>query len=400
MDITVPDMGESITEAKVARWLKQPGDTVTPGEPLVELETDKVMVEVPAPGAGVLGALAAPEGATVQVGQRLGSLDGAPTGKTSQPNASQPMAKQPTASGSGPHEGPAVRRMAAEQHINLAEVPASAKGGRHTKGDLLHYLDEHASPQATPSVSAPAHASQTPIPSAQPRERREAMTPLRKRIAERLKQAQNTAAMLTTFNEVDMTQVMALRAKYKEDFKEKHGAALGFMSFFTKAAVEALKAFPAVNAEIDGGDIVYKNYYDIGVAVGTDRGLVVPIVRGADRLAFIQIEKEIARLAALAREGRLALGDLTGGTFTISNGGVYGSMLSTPILNPPQSAILGLHNIVKRPVVAEGDQITVRSMMYLALSYDHRIIDGSEAVRFLVKVKQCVEDPARMLLEI
>ena len=421
--IKVPSLGESITEATVAAWRVAAGEAVAEGDILVELETDKVMVEVPATASGVLASIAAPEGTVVGVDGLLGQLNAGIQGKAASP---QPPGKQKeTAEGktggqpaalAEAHPSPAVRHLVAEHKLDLTQIPASGKGGRHTRGDIVNFMDQHqphpaSGGQPTPSAGQPpgGSAATSPASSSPPvarpplapeeGDRREPMSPLRRRIAERLKSAQNTAAILTTFNEVDMSAVMALRSRYKDSFKEKYGISLGFMSFFTKAAVEALKAYPAVNAQIDGTDIVYKNHYDIGVAVGTDRGLVVPVVRGADRLKFIEIETAIAALAKKARDGKLSLEDLSGGTFSISNGGVYGSMLSTPILNPPQSAILGLHNIVKRPVVVE-DTVGIRPVMYLAVSYDHRIIDGSEAVRFLVKIKEAIEDPARLLLEI
>ena len=426
INVQVPQLGESITEATVSAWLKSAGDTVAEGDVLVELETDKVMVEVPATQAGVLREVLAEEGATVAVGDVIARIDtdgqgAAPAAEkaaepqpeaspaeSGEPPAAKPAAAaaraEPAAAAPAGDLSPAVRRLVAEHRLDPAAIAGSGRGGRLTKEDVLAHLE-----RAPAAPAAPAAAREAPAPpppprpatprEAGPRERREKMSRLRQRIAERLVEAQRTAAMLTTFNEVDMTAVMALRARYRDAFREKHGIALGFMSFFAKACIEALRAFPAVNAEIDGEDIIYKDHYDIGVAVGTERGLVVPVVRDADRLRFIEIELEIAALAAKARDNKLGLDDLSGGTFTISNGGIYGSMLSTPILNPPQSGILGMHNITRRPVVVD-DQVVVRPMMYLALSYDHRIVDGREAVQFLVKVKACIEDPARMLLEI
>jgi 2-oxoglutarate dehydrogenase E2 component (dihydrolipoamide succinyltransferase) len=414
IEIRVPPMGESITEATVSNWLKAPGEAVSEGEVLVELETDKVMVEVPAIQNGVLAEVLKPTGETVHLGDLLGRIDtdGKVAAASAKPApAAAPKAAPrveaktevpPAAAARNEAVGPAVRRMADEHQLDLSRIPGSGRRGQVTKEDVVRHMDPGA---VSPAASAPATAPPRPAaPPAAPhgageREERVKMSRLRLRIAERLLQAQQTAAILTTFNEVDMSALMELRARYKERFKEKHGLAVGFMSFFTKACIEALRAFPAVNAEIAGDEIVYKHHYDIGVAVGTERGLVVPVVRDADHKRFIEIELEIADLAKRAREGKLSLDDLSGGTFTISNGGIYGSMLSTPILNPPQSGILGMHNIVKRAVVVD-DQVVVRPMMYLALSYDHRIIDGREAVQFLVRVKECVEDPARILLEI
>jgi 2-oxoglutarate dehydrogenase E2 component (dihydrolipoamide succinyltransferase) len=408
-EIKVPTLGESVTEATVARWLKQPGDTVAMDDPLVELETDKVTLEVNAPAAGTLSEVLVAEGANVGVGAVLGvigeggakaaakpaAVKGAPTAAPAASPAPRPASAPPAApppSGNGAvdllaRSGPAARKAAAETGVDVTKVAATGKDGRVTKSD----------------ISAAAAAKPAPAPSAPrelgPREERVRMTRLRKRIAERLKDAQNTAAMLTTFNEVDMTEVMALRERYRESFEKQHGVRLGFMSLFAKACIQALKEIPAANAEIDGDDIIYKNHYDLGIAVGTEQGLVVPVVRDADQLGFADIEKRVADLGRRARDGKLSLDELSGGTFTITNGGVYGSLLSTPILNPPQSAILGMHKIKKRPVVI-GDKIEARPMMYLALSYDHRMIDGREAVTFLVRVKECIEDPQRMLFGI
>ena len=403
-DIVVPQLGESVTEATVAKWLKNQGDVVKVDEPLCELETDKVTLEVYATASGVLSEIRVPAGQSVEVGAVLGTIsDGdvsgrpVPAAETARPaQPSEPAPAAPAAAPAADAQSPAVRKMVAEHGVDIAAVPGTGKDGRVTKGDIISYLDRKAEAQA-----APAPQPAAPQPAARPagaREERVRMTRLRKRIAERLKQAQNTAAILTTFNEVDMTNVMALRERYRDAFEKKHGVKLGFMSFFVKACIVALKEIPEVNAEIDGDDIVYKNYYDIGVAVGTEQGLVVPIIRDADRLSFGEIEAAIATLGRRARDGKLTIDELTGGTFTISNGGIYGSLLSTPILNPPQSAILGMHKIQKRPVVID-DRIEVRPMMYLALSYDHRIIDGREAVTFLVRVKECLEDPQRILLD-
>jgi len=410
-EIKVPTLGESVNEATVARWLKQPGDTVAMDDPLVELETDKVTLEVNAPAAGTLTEVLAAEGANVAVGAVLGRIgEGAakPAPKPAsvgvaqtaapaaapapRPASAKPAAPPPQAGNGGAdllaRSGPAARKAAAETGVDVTKIQPTGKDGRITKSDI-----------AAAAVAKPAPA---PVPVAReprelgPREERVRMTRLRKRIAERLKDAQNTAAMLTTFNEVDMTEVMALRERYRESFEKQHGVRLGFMSIFAKACIQALKDIPAANAEIDGDDIIYKNHYDLGIAVGTEQGLVVPVVRDADQLGFADIEKRVADLGRRARDGKLSLDELSGGTFTITNGGVYGSLLSTPILNPPQSAILGMHKIQKRPVVI-GDKIEARPMMYLALSYDHRMIDGREAVTFLVRVKECIEDPQRML---
>jgi len=410
-EIKVPALGESVTEATVARWLKKAGDTVAVDDPLVELETDKVTLEVNAPAAGTLSEILAPEGTNVAVGAVLGRIgDGAakPAAPAKAPAAAQAESKKPAASGGGTavleRSGPAVRKLVEENKLDAGALAGTGKDGRLTKGDVLSYMEK--APAARPAAPSPAPAAPAPAaPAARaprelaPHEERVRMTRLRKRIAERLKEAQNTAAMLTTFNEVDMTAVMALREQYRESFEKKYGVKLGYMSIFVKACIVALKEIPAVNGEIDGDDLIYKNHYDIGVAVGTEQGLVVPVVRDADRLSFAEIEKKIADLGRRARDGKLALDELTGGTFTISNGGIYGSLMSTPILNPPQSGILGMHKIQKRPMVV-GDQIEIRPMMYLALSYDHRIVDGREAVTFLVKVKECIEDPHAMLFDL
>ena len=391
--IVVPALGESVTEATVSKWLKSAGDAVAVDEPLVELETDKITLEVPAAAAGVLGAIEVAEGRTVEVGAVLGSIEpGDGNAVPAPPSPARPEASPPATS---PSLSPAVRKLVDEHGLDPTAIAGTGKGGRLTKGDVLAHLaatadvpEKPAPPPAPAAKSAPAGAREERVP----------MTRLRQRIAERLKEAQNTAAMLTTFNEVDMSAVIAMRARLRDVFEKKHGVRLGFMSFFVKAAVVALKEVPAVNAEIDGTDIVYKNHYDIAVAVGTEQGLVVPVLRDADALSFAGIEAGIADLSGRARDGTLTMQDLTGGTFTITNGGVYGSLLSTPILNPPQSGILGMHKIEKR-AVAVDDELTVRPMMYLALSYDHRIVDGREAVTFLVRVKECIEDPERILLE-
>jgi 2-oxoglutarate dehydrogenase E2 component (dihydrolipoamide succinyltransferase) len=401
-DIRVPTLGESVTEATIGRWFKQPGEAVAVDEPLVELETDKVTIEVPAPAAGVLGDIAAKNGETVAVGALLGRITegGGVSIKVSTPAPPPPPPPPAAAATQTPAQAPSVRRLAAESGIDAATVPGSGKDGRVTKGDMLAAI-ERAAAAPTP-VAQPAAAIQVRAPSPADdasREERVKMTRLRATIARRLKDAQNTAAMLTTFNEVDMSAVMELRNRYKEQFEKKHGAKLGFMSFFVKACVQALKEIPAVNAEIDGTDIIYKNYYHIGIAVGTERGLVVPVVRDCDVKSLATIEQEIAGFGRRARDGTLKIEEMQGGTFTITNGGVYGSLMSTPILNAPQSGILGMHKIQERPVVVAG-KIEARPMMYLALSYDHRIVDGREAVTFVVRVKEVLEDPARLVVDL
>ncbi len=399
-EIKVPTLGESLTEATVATWFKSVGEAVAADEPLLELETDKVTVEINAPEAGTLLEINAEEGAEVEVGAILGMIgagEGKAAGKAPAAKASAPAPVQ--TEDTQPALSPAVRKLIEEEHLDPAVIPATGKDGRLTKGDVLAYLKETPSPASSPAPADTAAAVvQIPARPAGPREERVPMTRLRRRIAERLKEAQNTAAMLTTFNEVDMGAVMDLRARYRDAFEKKHGVRVGFMSFFVKASIVALEDFPAVNAEIDGDDLVYKNHYDIGIAVGTETGLVVPVLRDADRMSFATVEKTIGDLGRRARDGKLGIEEMIGGTFTITNGGIYGSMLSTPILNPPQSGILGMHNITERPMVV-GGEITVRPMMYLALSYDHRIVDGREAVSFLVRVKQCIEDPQRILLD-
>jgi 2-oxoglutarate dehydrogenase E2 component (dihydrolipoamide succinyltransferase) len=392
-DIVVPTLGESVTEATVAKWLKKPGDAVAKDEALVELETDKVSVEVSAVEAGTLGEIVAAEGDTVGIGALLGRLGAAGAAKPAAAKpaaapAAAPKAQQPASAQTAP---PSVQRIAAENGISVDGMNGSGKDGRVTKGDALAALQ--AKP-AAPAPSAPAAPRRLDA-----REERVKMTRLRATIARRLKEAQNSAAMLTTFNEADMSPVMAVRARYKDKFEEKHGVKLGFMSFFVKACVTALHEVPSVNAEIEGDDVIYKNYYDIGIAVGTEKGLVVPVLRDGDKKSMAQIEQDIAALGKKARDGQLKLDDLQGATFTISNGGVYGSLMSTPILNAPQSGILGMHKIQDRPVVVNG-QIVIRPMMYLALSYDHRLVDGKEAVTFLVRVKENLEDPERMLLDL
>lgn len=419
-EIKVPTLGESVTEATVAKWMKQAGEGVAVDEPLLELETDKVTLEVNAQVAGTLAEIIVTEGATVEVGAILGmiaegAVAAAPATKAPAAAAPAPMAAPapaapvqaaPTpAAPAAPAEtpnvahvlSPAVRRLVEEHNLNAAKITASGKDGRLLKADVLAAIAAGTAKAGAAAPSAPAPADLPPRAD-DPREERVRMSRLRQVIAKRLKDAQNTAAMLTTFNEVDMTAVMALRNEYKTAFEKKHGVRLGFMSFFAKAAIMALQELPAVNAEIYGDEVIYKNYYDIGVAVGTPQGLVVPIVRDADKLSFAGIEQTIGELGMRARDGKLTMADMTGGTFTISNGGVYGSLMSTPILNPPQSAILGMHKTQMRPM-AIGDKVEIRPMMYLALSYDHRIIDGREAVTFLVRVKEAIEDPRRLLLD-
>jgi 2-oxoglutarate dehydrogenase E2 component (dihydrolipoamide succinyltransferase) len=408
-EIKVPAMGESVTEATVARWFKKEGDIVARDEPLLELETDKVTVEVPAPASGALQSISVQDGATVQVGTVLGMIaEGqagttapaaapakpatpkpveAPAPKPSAPKADAPKAEQTVM--------PSVRRIAEETGVDPAALQGSGRDGRVVKGDMLAALETRAAQR--PAVQ-PVAAPSGPRPRAD-REERVRMSRLRKTIALRLKESQNTAAQLTTFNEVDMSHVMALRSEYKESFEKKHGVRLGFMGFFVKSCIAALKELPNVNAEIEGDDVVYKNYYDMGIAVSTERGLVVPVVRDADKLSLAQIESAIGEYGAHARDGKLKLEDLQGGTFTITNGGVFGSLMSTPILNAPQSGILGMHKIQPRPIAID-DKVVIRPMMYLALSYDHRLVDGREAVTFLVRVKENLEDPQRLLLDI
>ena len=434
-EIRVPTLGESVTEATVGKWFKKAGDAIAADEPVVELETDKVTIEVPAPAAGSLSEITVKEGETVEVGALLGMIgeaeaqaapaaqkggngkgsaeaSGAPASKSASPARKEGVEStrqvaHGAAEGSsdaGPVEAretppaPSAAKLLAEKNLSVDQVEGTGKRGQVLKGDVLEAL-------ARGAASQPAEAPREPAARApssgddQAREERVRMTKLRQTIARRLKDAQNVAAMLTTFNEVDMSAVMALRSKYKDVFEKKHGVKLGFMGFFTKAVTHALKEIPNVNAEIDGTDIIYKNYCHIGVAVGTDKGLVVPVVRDAEQMSIAEIEKEIGRLGAAARDGKLSVADMQGGTFTISNGGVYGSLMSTPILNAPQSGILGMHKIQERPV-AVGGQVVVRPMMYLALSYDHRIVDGKEAVTFLVRVKESLEDPERLVLDL
>ena len=413
-EIRVPTLGESVTEATIGKWFKQPGDAVAVDEPLVELETDKVTIEVPAPAAGTLSEIAAKDGDTVAVGALLGQIkDGAtakavpaksaPAPSTEAPKpkpAPAPAPQPPKVAASDAPLAPSVRKMATETGMDPAKIEGSGKDGRVTKGDMMAAI-ERAAAAPTP-VAQPAAAVHVRAPSPADdaaREERVKMTRLRQTIARRLKDAQNTAAMLTTFNEVDMSHVMGLRNSYKELFEKRHGVKLGFMGFFVRACVQALKEIPAVNAEIDGTDLIYKNYYHIGVAVGTEKGLVVPVIRDCDHKSLAEVEKDIAAAGRRARDGQLKIEEMQGGTFTISNGGVYGSLMSTPILNAPQSGILGMHKIQERPIAEKG-QVVIRPMMYLALSYDHRIVDGREAVTFLVRVKESLEDPARLVLDL
>ncbi|MFW5681097.1 MAG: 2-oxoglutarate dehydrogenase complex dihydrolipoyllysine-residue succinyltransferase [Pseudomonadota bacterium] len=405
IEIKVPTLGESVTEATVAKWFKQPGEAVAMDEPLVELETDKVTVEVNAPANGTIAEIAAAEGSEVEVGAVLGFLEEGDAPAAPPKPATSAPAPTPTPefvkaeAGNGEAApagvGPAAQKLAAEKGVDLRAIEGTGPKGNVTKADVM----AAAAPAKPAPAPVPTAEAPQPAPALRGGEERVRMTRLRKRIAERLKEAQNTAAMLTTFNEVDMTAVIELRQRYQDQFVKKHGLKLGFMSFFVKAAIEALKAYPAVNAEIDGEEIVYKHYYDIGVAVSSDAGLVVPVVRGADQMSFATIERTITELGQKARDGKLAMEDLMGGTFTISNGGVFGSLMSTPILNPPQVGIMGMHKTMQRPMVMPDGSIEARPMMYLALSYDHRIIDGREAVSFLVRVKECIEDPERMLLD-
>ena len=408
-EIRVPALGESVAEATVARWLKAVGEPVARDEIICELETDKVALEVPAPAAGTIEAIDAGEGDTVEAGAILGRIaEGAGAAVAAPPSTPAPAptpaapAPAPAPVDSAPAKldvplSPAVQRLVEENGLDPTSIPGTGKDGRILKGDVLAHLEQGSAAVAlTPAAEAAATVVGADVGE---RERRVPMTRLRRRIAERLKEAQNTAAILTTFNEADMGAIMALRAEHRDVFEKKHGVRLGFMSFFVKACIVALKEIPEVNAEIEGDDLVYKNYYDIGVAVGTPHGLVVPVVRNADGLGFAEIEKTIGDLGLRARDGKLGLDEMTGGTFTVTNGGVYGSLLSTPILNPPQSAILGMHKIQERPMVVNGN-VEVRPMMYLALSYDHRVIDGREAVTFLVRIKECLENPQRMLLDL
>ena len=412
-EVRVPTLGESVTEATIGQWFKKVGDAVSADEPIVELETDKVTIEVPAPVSGTLEAISVNEGDTVEVGALIAAIAAGGAGakpaedKPEEPKAqAEPEAKPepakaeaaPAASKSEMPPAPSAAKMMEEKGVDAASVEGSGKRGQVLKEDVLKALDKTGG-DAPAKQEAPAQSKAPAKTEPQDGEERVKMTRLRQTIAKRLKDAQNTAAMLTTFNEVDMKPVMDLRNSYKDLFEKKHGVKLGFMGFFAKAVCHALKEIPAVNAEVDGADLIYKSYAHIGVAVGTDKGLVVPVVRNADQMTIAQIEKEIGRLGLAARDGKLSMADMQGGTFTISNGGVYGSLMSTPILNAPQSGILGMHKIQERPVAVDG-QVVIRPMMYLALSYDHRIVDGKEAVTFLVRVKESLEDPQRLVLDL
>ena len=424
VQIMVPALGESVSEATVLKWFKNVGEAVEVDEPLVELETDKVTVEVPAPAAGVLMAIEATDGAEVAVGAILGSLEEGGTASAAPaapaesragaaPAAEPAPAPQPKSelapAASDAKLSPAVRKLVDDNNLDASAIPATGKKGQLTKADVGAFIAKgRAAPALAPAAPRPipalpttgmVPASELPPRPEDPREEVVKMSRLRQRIAQRLKEAQNTAAILTTYNEVDMTTLMELRSEYRDSFEKKHGVRLGFLSFFVKASILALQELPAVNAEVYGDQIVYKNYYDIGVAVGTPQGLVVPVLRNADQMTFAEIERTIGDFGRRARDGKLTVAEMTGGTFTISNGGVYGSLMSMPILNPPQSAILGMHKIQKRPMVI-GDEIKIRNMMYLALSYDHRIVDGREAVTFLVRLKECIEDPQRLLIDV
>lgn len=403
IEIKVPPLPESVTDATLVGWHKKAGDTVSRDENLVDLETDKVVLEVPAPASGTIARIVAEDGATVEAGDVLAILEegevaaapAAPEKQAEEP-AKAPAARQAT----GPIKtSPAVRRLLEEHDLDATMVMGTGKDGRITKGDVMAFLKSDDSSNVTPGDPAPAVLEETVVAGPARKEQRVPMTRLRARIAERLVDAQQTAAMLTTFNEVDLTEVMSLRSKYRDAFEKKHSVRLGFMSFFTKAAVEALKKFPVVNASVEGTDIIYHNYYDVGIAVSSDRGLMVPVIRDVDQMSFAEFEAELNAMAKKAQDGSISMEDLTGGTFTITNGGIFGSMMSTPILNQPQSAILGMHTIQKRPMVVDGD-IVARPMMYLALTYDHRIIDGKEAVQFLVSIKEQLEDPSRLLLQV
>ena len=414
IEIKVPALPESVTDATLVAWHKKTGERVSRDENLVDLETDKVVLEVPAPADGVLQEIKVDDGATVTAGDVLAILaEGEGAGEAAaEPDAAPEQAEaaeakvaaeevpaEPRRAAKAGKTSPAVRRLLEEHDLDATLVPGTGKDGRITKADVMDFLKGEKSSDVTPVDRAPAVEDTHAVVGLERSEQRVPMTRLRARIAERMVDAQHTAAMLTTFNEVDLTEVMALRSRYKESFEKKHGVRLGFMSFFTKAAVEGLKKFPVVNASVEDDDIVYHNYYDIGIAVSTERGLMVPVLRDVDQMSFARFEAELAAMAKKAQDGTIGMDDLTGGTFTITNGGIFGSMLSTPILNPPQSAILGMHNIQQRPMVVDGE-IKVRPMMYLAVTYDHRIIDGREAVQFLVTIKEQLEDPGRLLLQV
>jgi 2-oxoglutarate dehydrogenase E2 component (dihydrolipoamide succinyltransferase) len=405
IEITVPQLPESVTDATLVAWHKKPGEAVSRDENLVDLETDKVVLEVPAPASGTLAEIRIDDGATVTAGDVLALLEEGEAAASASSAEAEPEAETPPAevtdepARAAAKLSPAVRRLLDEHDLDATIIVGSGKDGRITKSDVMAYLKSHSDENVTPGDPAP-EIDMGVVPAAGGRnEQRVPMTRLRARIAERMVEAQHTAAMLTTFNEVDLTKVMSLRSRYKESFEKEHGVRLGFMSFFAKAAVEALRKFPAVNASIEDNDIIYHDYVDIGVAVSSDRGLMVPVLRSVEHMSFAEVEKGINDYAAKVREGSISMDDLTGGTFTITNGGIFGSMLSTPILNPPQSGILGMHAIQERPMVVDGE-IAIRPMMYLALTYDHRIIDGREAVQFLVSIKQSLEDPGRLLLQV
>jgi 2-oxoglutarate dehydrogenase E2 component (dihydrolipoamide succinyltransferase) len=400
IEVKVPQLPESVTDATLVAWHKQPGEPVGRDENLVDLETDKVVLEVPAPAAGVIKELKVANGATVTSGQVLAILEeGATATAAAAKPAAQPQAASESKAAAAAKLAPAAKRMVAENKLDAGQIAGSGRDGRISKGDVIQHMAGKDAAPAKPAAAKPAPAVKLPTPTGARTEQRVPMTRLRARIAERLVQAQSTAAMLTTFNEVDLTAVNEIRARYKDKFEKKHGVKLGFMSFFVKASIEALRRFPAVNASLDGNDIVYHEFYDIGVAVSTDRGLMVPVLRNAEMMSFAEIEVAVGAYAQKARDGSITLEELSGGTFTLTNGGVFGSLMSTPILNPPQVAILGMHKIQERPMVVDGE-IKVRPMMYLALTYDHRIVDGRESVQFLVAIKEALEDPARLLLQL
>jgi 2-oxoglutarate dehydrogenase E2 component (dihydrolipoamide succinyltransferase) len=400
VEVKVPMLPESVTEATLLTWHKKVGDVVRRDENLVDIETEKVVLEVPAPQDGVIKELARNSGDVVTSDELLAVIEPAKIGApAAEPSISREAAPEPEPAQTAAQMSPAVRKLVAENSLDISKIPGTGKDGRVTKADVIKFLDRGKEIETAPQPAAAAPASVSMVTKGDRSERREPMSRLRATIAQRLVQAQHTAAMLTTFNDVNLQAVLDLRKKYRDMFEKKHGTRLGFMSFFVKASVEALKRYPAVNGSIEGNDIVLHQYYDIGIAAASPRGLVVPVVRDVDEKSFAELETEIANLAEKARSGTLAMEELTGGTFTITNGGIFGSMLSTPILNPPQSAILGMHRIEQRPVAEDGE-VVIRPMMYLALTYDHRIIDGAEAVRFLVTIKESLEDPARLLLEI
>ena len=399
IEVKVPQLPESVTDATLVAWHKQPGEQVGRDENLVDLETDKVVLEVPAPASGVIKELKVENGATVTSGQVLAILEEGATAAASKPAAAQSQAAAPEAkAASAAKLAPSAKRMVEEHKLDAGQIAGSGRDGRISKGDVIQHMAGKEAAPAKPAAK-PAAAVKLPSPSGARTEQRVPMTRLRARIAERFVQAQSTAAMLTTFNEVDLTAINEIRARYKDKFEKRHGVKLGFMSFFVKASIEALRRFPAVNASLDGNDIVYHEFYDIGVAVSTDRGLMVPVLRNAEMMSFAEIEVAVGAYAQKAREGSITLEELSGGTFTLTNGGVFGSLMSTPILNPPQVAILCMHKIQERPMVVDGE-IKVRPMMYLALTYDHRIVDGRESVQFLVAIKEALEDPARLLLQL